>query len=152
MIHKDNISEPSSAAEQAEAAQQKAVYGQGDASFQAAGGEAGIARLVQDFYREMSSLPQAQKIRGMHPDDLTVSIDKLSRFLCGWLGGPKRFSEKYGKIQIPVAHRHLPIGEAERDAWLMCMEKALARQPYQEDFKQYLLVQLAVPAERCRNQ
>lgn len=129
----------------------KAVYGQGDASFVAAGGEEGIRQLVNDFYAEMSSLKQAEKIRAMHPADLAVSIDKLSRFLCGWLGGPKRYSEKYGKIHIPVAHRHLAIGEAERDAWLACMEKAIARQAYSEAFKSYLLKQLAVPAERCRN-
>jgi len=31
------------------------------------------------------------------------------------------------------------------------MEKALAKQPYEQDFREYLLKQLSVPAERCRN-
>lgn len=128
----------------------QAVYGEGDASFQAAGGEAGLRALVDAFYDIMAQLPQAQKIRAMHAEDLALSRDKLARFLCGWLGGPRRYSEKYGPINIPQAHRHLSIGEAERDAWLACMAQAIEQQPYAEDFKVYLLKALAVPAERCR--
>lgn len=129
---------------------EKPRYGVGDASFQAAGGEQGIRRLVDDFYDYMDSLPEARTIRAMHPADLEVSRDKLARFLCGWLGGPKLFPQKYGPIAIPRAHGHLPIGRAERDTWLLCMSKAVDRQPYSPDFKKYLLVQLAIPAERCR--
>lgn len=126
-------------------------YGTDDASFLAAGQYDGIKALVDAFYDAMESLPEAQTIRAMHPDDLTESRDKLTRFLCGWLGGPKLFSEKYGAIRIPVAHRHLEIGPAERDAWLQCMKVAAEAQPYPEDFKHYLLEQLWVPAERSRN-
>lgn len=129
---------------------QRPVYGKGDASFQAAGGEQGVFRLVNEFYRQMSILPEASRIRAMHSEDLSSSIDKLARFLCGWLGGPKLYREKYGEIRIPVAHRHLDIGPAERDAWLLCMEKAIERQPFPEDFKSYLLRELFVPAERSR--
>ena len=127
------------------------VYGDGDASFQAAGGVEGIRQLVDDFYDIMDQLPEAKGIRDMHPQDLTVSRDKLARFLCGWLGGPKLYREKYGPIQIPRAHSHLSIGIHERDTWLLCMWKALEKQPYQEDFKHYLIKQLFVPAERSRN-
>ena len=129
-----------------------AVYGEADASFQAAGGEAGIRLLAEEFYRQMSVLPESKKIFDMHTGDLEVTIDKLTRFLCGWLGGPKLFNEKYGQIRIPVAHKHLEIGTNERDAWLLCMQKALQLQPYEDDFKVYLLEQLFVPAERSRNQ
>lgn len=127
-------------------------YGNGDASFHAAGGEEGIRHLIDDFYDIMDLLPEARSIRDMHPQDLTVSRDKLSRFLCGWLGGPKLYQEKYGRIQIPRAHSHLHIGIHERDTWLLCMWKALEAQPYSEDFKDYLIEQLFVPAERSRNQ
>jgi hemoglobin len=99
----------------------------------------------------MDEQPNAKVIRDMHKKDLTESIDKLTHFLCGWLGGPKLFSEKYGPIRIPKAHSHLNIGYAERDAWLYCMEQAISKQPYERDFKQYLLAQLAIPAERSRN-
>ena len=94
----------------------------------------------------------ARVIRQMHALDLQESRDKLARFLCGWLGGPKRYSEKYGPISIPKAHRHLSIGIVERDAWLACMQDAVDQQPYAASFKQYLMEQLYVPAERSRNQ
>lgn len=126
------------------------AYGEGDASFRAAGGIAGIEALVERFYAWMDELPEAREIRRMHPDDLTLSKDKLARFLCGWLGGPKRYQEVYGSIRIPAAHAHFGIGPAERDAWLECMRHAVDEQPYAKDFKVYLLQQLAVPAERVR--
>jgi len=131
--------------------QSKRAYGDGDTSFQTAGGEAGIKTLVDAFYHAMATLPQAQHIRQMHDDDLTESNDKLFRFLCGWLGGPKLYREKYGSIAIPRAHAHLDIGIEERDAWLACMAEALKTQDYPEDFKAYLMEALMFPADRCRN-
>lgn len=128
----------------------KPAYGQGDTSFQTAGGREGLRLLVDEFYQQMEVLEAARGIRDMHAEDLEVSRDKLALFLCGWLGGPKLYSAKYKSIGIPRAHAHLDIGVGERDAWLLCMEKAIAKQPYAEDFKEYLLVQLAVPAERSR--
>lgn len=123
-------------------------YGVGDASYQAAGGIEGLRRLVDDFYRIMDSWKPAQTIRSMHGEDLTMSRDKLACFLSGWLGGPKLFRERYGAISIPMFHRSWPIGEAERDAWLGCMAQAIELQPYTAEFKEYLLRQLRVPAER----
>jgi hemoglobin len=125
-------------------------YGQGDASYRAAGEQEGIHQLVDAFYDAMCVLPEAATIRAMHQDDLTESRDKLTRFLCGWLGGPKLFSAKYGPINIPTAHRHLVIGPEERDAWLACMQEALKSQPYADDFKRYLMTQLWIPADRSR--
>jgi len=127
------------------------IYGEEDTSFQAAGGFDGIKQLVDAFYYAMEALPQARTVREMHNPNLEESRDKLTRFLCGWLGGPKLFSEKYGPIRIPVAHRHLSIGPAERDAWLACMQIAVDSQPYPQPFRDYLMAQLYVPAERSRN-
>jgi hemoglobin len=124
------------------------LYGFSDTSFQAAGGIDGIRKLVDDFYLEMDVLPEAAIIRKMHKTDLTTSRDKLTLFLCGWMGGPRNYQEKYGSINIPRSHAHLPIGEAERDAWLLCMERSIAKQGYSPEFSTYLLVQLKIPAER----
>ena len=123
-------------------------FGLGDTSYRAAGGEEGIRRLVDSFYDAMEIDELATTIRAMHPRDLTTSRDKLARFLCGWLNGPNRYLEKYGSISIPGVHAHLDIGAAERDAWLRCMENAIAVQPYSAGFKTYLLSQLAIPANR----
>ncbi|MDP6165091.1 MAG: group II truncated hemoglobin [Gammaproteobacteria bacterium] len=125
------------------------TYGSGDTSYQAAGQLSGLTQLVNDFYDMMDSLPEATHIRAMHPQDLTVSRDKLTLFLSSWLNGPRLYSEKYGKgITMPQAHAHLPIDDRDRSAWMECMNLALQKQDYAEDFKAYLLTQLNVPASR----
>ncbi len=125
-------------------------YGEGDASYCAAGKDVGIRQLSVDFYDFMNTLPEAQEIRAMHSEDLSVMIDKLTLFLCGWLGGPRLYAPKYGPIHIPMAHQHLIINEPERDAWLLCMYKAIEIQTYTPAFKDYLRKQIAIPAERIR--
>ncbi|MGB5164364.1 MAG: group II truncated hemoglobin [Woeseiaceae bacterium] len=125
-------------------------YGTGDASFKAAGGETGIRHLVDEFFNRMGSDERFTIIFAMHPDDNDVSRDKLARFLCGWLGGPKLYNEKYGAIGIPRVHAHLAIASAERDQWLTCMSESVALQPFAADFKTYLMEQLYVPAEAVR--
>ncbi|HHL31570.1 MAG TPA: globin [Oceanospirillales bacterium] len=123
-------------------------YGVLDASYQAAGGETGIRKLVDDFYQQMETQQRGKHIRAMHKDELGLIKDKLALFLMGWLGGPRNYAKKYGGISIPMVHKHLIINEEERDAWLFCMGQALQYQDYEPEFKDYLLKQLAVPANR----
>ena len=125
-------------------------YGTGDTSFQAAGGEDGLRQLVDTFFDRMDSDERFATIYALHPEDKTVSRDKLARFLCGWLGGPKLYNEKYGAIGIPRVHAHLAIATAERDQWLTCMTESVAEQPFAPDFKKYLMDALFVPAEAVR--
>jgi hemoglobin len=124
------------------------TYGVGDASYQAAGGFAGLQRLVADFYQQMDQRPEAATLRRLHGDSLELAADKLACFLSGWLGGPKLFQAKYGSIAIPAFHAQWPIDESLSDAWLACMAAAIACQPYAPDFAGYLLTQLRVPAQR----
>ncbi len=126
------------------------AYGTGDASYRAAGGETGLRKLVDTFFDRMTSDQRFATIYAMHPEDIDVSRDKLARFLCGWLGGPSLFNEKYGPISIPRDHSHLAIGVGERDQWLTCMAESVAEQPFVEDFRIYLMEQLFVPAEGVR--
>lgn len=137
-------------------------FGKADQSFAAAGGEAGIHKLVDCFYDIMSSDAAYATIWKWHPKDKPgadrrpgskdkqLARDKLSAFLSGWLGGPRRFQEEFGSISIPAAHAHLAVTEVERDLWLACMQKAVAQQGYTAEFAEYLLRALAVPAERIR--
>ena len=126
-------------------------YGTSDTSYKAAGELEGLTKLVDDFYDQMSTLTEAKHIREMHPNDLSLSRKKLVYFLSGWLGGPSLYAQHFGGISIPRSHQHLVIGDAEGDAWLLCMEKALEKQPYQEDFKTYLIEQLKFPTERIKD-
>lgn len=126
------------------------VFGVGDASFQAAGGREGLRRLVEDFYLAMDTLPEAACVRQLYPESLDLARDKLATFLCGWLGGPHEYAERFGPISIPGFHTRWRVGEQERDAWLACMAWAIERQGYAPAFADYLLTQLRVPAERVR--
>ncbi len=128
----------------------KQTFGVGDASYQAAGGIDGIQKLVGCFYDLMDSLPESQNIRALHRKDLKTARTRLAWFLSGWLGGPKLYQEQVGAISIPGFHRRFNVGSAEKDAWLNCMQLAIADQPYSDEFKKYLLEQLSIPAERCR--
>ncbi|TKB54352.1 MAG: globin [Nitrospira sp.] len=118
--------------------------------YRASGELAGIARLVDAFYANMGTFPEARVIRNMHPEDLTEPRKKLTYFLCGVLGGPSLFIEHYGGVNLPDFHRKFPIGTEERDAWMLCMQRAIAVQPYEASFKEYLLARLWIPAERIR--
>ena len=93
--------------------------------FVGAGGAEGVARLVDRFYFHMSSRPEAETIRALHPADLTPVREVLTRYLTEWLGGPAAYSTERGHPRL--RRRHLPfrIGEAERDAWMLCMRSAL---------------------------
>lgn len=125
-------------------------YGMGDNSYNMAGKLAGITKLVDEFYQNMDDLSEARKVRDMHSTDLTDSRTKLAYFLSGWLGGPKLYAEHFGSINIPMAHKHLTVGVEESESWLLCMQKAVDNQPYEDTFKIYLMEQLRVPAERIR--
>lgn len=123
-------------------------YGTGDASYRAAGGITGLRQLVDDFYRLMDERPEAAALRALHPADLSSSRDKLACFLSGWLGGPRLFAERYGSISIPAFHAQWQVDESLARAWLDCMAGAIALQPYEPTFAEYLLAQLHVPAQR----
>lgn len=131
--------------------QEDTEYGNGDTSYQAAGGETGIRALVDAFYTIMGNDTRFTPIFNMHPEDIDVSRDKLATFLSGWLGGPRIYPQKYGSIGIPAVHQHLPITNDERDQWLSCMKEAIDNQPFDERFKHYLLEQLAIPAQAIVN-
>ncbi|HVK87760.1 MAG TPA: group II truncated hemoglobin [Kofleriaceae bacterium] len=125
-------------------------YGQGDASYEAAGGAEGLRRVVWRFYEYMETLPEAKTIRDMHEEDLTLVRDKLHVFLCAWLGGPNEYRTKFGPISIPGSHARFAIDAAERDAWLLCMARAVDEQPWADEFKTYFMSAISIPAERVR--
>ncbi len=90
-----------------------------------AGGEQGIHKLVERFYELMDELPEARAIRALHPADLSNAKSRLFMFLSGWLGGPKLYEDRFGHPKLRQKHISFPIGDAERDAWMLCMTRAL---------------------------
>ncbi|MAE97385.1 MAG: hypothetical protein CL910_22275 [Deltaproteobacteria bacterium] len=114
------------------------------------GKEEGIRRLVELFYQYMSELPEAATIRNMHAEDISPMEDKLTVFLTGWMGGPERYRERFGRVIIPAAHEPYPIGSAERDQWLLCMRHALDAVEAEPDLIEMLMPAFTQMAEMCR--
>ena len=48
--------------------------------------------------------PAAAGIRTLHPPTLDRSRDKLFWFLCGWLGGPNHYIERFGHPMLRARH------------------------------------------------
>ena len=94
-------------------------------SFELLGGEAAVRQLVDRFYDLMDLEPAYAGLRALHPDTLDGSRDKLHWFLCGWLGGPQLYIEKFGHPRLRARHLPYSIGIAERDQWMACMTQAL---------------------------
>src|SRR5262249_28431983 len=93
--------------------------------YEAIGGEQKVRALVDRFYDLMDTAPEAAGIRALHPETLDHSREKLFMFLSGWMGGPPLYIERFGHPRLRARHLPFPIGESERDQWLMCMNKAL---------------------------
>ena len=90
------------------------------------GGEPGVRALVDRFYDLMDLEPGFAGLRRLHPSTLDGSRDKLHWFLCGWLGGPALYQQRFGPPRLRARHLPYPIGIAERDQWLACMKQAMA--------------------------
>lgn len=121
--------------------------------YQRLGGEIAVKKLVNRFYELMDTLPEAVTIRALHPQDLTESNNKLFMFLSGWLGGPDLFQQAYGHPRLRRRHMPFLIDEAARDAWMLCMTKALEELQLDDVLlRQQLLQSLYKTADFMRNQ
>ncbi len=116
------------------------------------GGESAVRQLCKNFYEIMSETPKAKGIRDMHPEDITISEEKLYLFLTGWLGGPSLDTDKYGHPRLRSRHLPFAIGIEERDQWLYCMAHALARLELDQLFAEQLISSFAQTADFMRNQ
>ena len=97
-----------------------------DTPFEWMGGESKVRQLVDRFYDLMDLEPQYELLRAVHGSTLDDARDKLFWFLCGWLGGPSYFEERFGHPRLRMRHMPFSIGIAERDQWLACMDQAMS--------------------------
>jgi hemoglobin len=104
----------------------------GPTPFERLGGESGVRALVDRFYDLMDLEPAFAGIRALHPTTLDDSRDKLFWFLCGWLGGPNHYIERFGHPRLRARHLPYAIGIAERDQWMACMGLAMQEQGIDE--------------------
>lgn len=115
------------------------------------GGAEKVRALVRRFYQIMDELPEAYGIRKLHAENLQDAEDKLFKFLSGWMGGPQLFIQEYGHPMLHRRHLPFPIGESERDQWLMCMEKAMQDVVDDAALRAELIAAFSKVAEHMRN-
>lgn len=89
------------------------------------GGEGRVRELVDRFYDLMDLEPAYAALRAAHGSTLQDARDKLAWFLCGWLGGPDHYIERFGHPRLRMRHMPFSIGILERDQWLTCMDQAM---------------------------
>jgi len=119
--------------------------------FERIGGEESIRSLVHRFYRHMDELESSREIRAMHAKSLKASEEKLFMFLCGWMGGPNLYIEKYGHPRLRMRHLPFAIDESARDQWMHCMRLALDETVADQSLRDELMAAFYGVADFMRN-
>ncbi|WP_454731209.1 MULTISPECIES: group II truncated hemoglobin [Cupriavidus] len=120
-------------------------------AYELIGGEARVRELVDRFYDLMDLEEQFKGLRSLHPASLDGSRDKLFWFLCGWLGGPNHFIERFGHPRLRARHLPFQIGTSERDQWLRCMALAMQDVGLPDDLQLRLMKAFFDTADWMRN-
>ncbi|MBA4341950.1 MAG: cyanoglobin [Methylibium sp.] len=127
------------------------MSGQPQTAFDWVGGEGAVRTLVDRFYDLMELEPGYAKLRAMHPTDMAGSRDKLFWFLCGWLGGPDHYQQRFGHPRLRARHLPFAIGIAERDQWMACMRQAMQECQLDPELRQRLDASFMNTADWMRN-
>ncbi len=115
------------------------------------GGEAPLRALVDRFYDLLDLEPGFAGVRALHPESMDGSRDKLFWFLCGWMGGPQHYTDRFGHPMLRARHLPYAIGIAERDGWMACMRQALADTAVDPRLAEQLLQAFSGTADWMRN-
>ena len=77
-----------------------------DTPFVWIGGEERVKALVERFYDLMDLEPGYIALRAAHAGPLDNARQRLFWFLCGWMGGPQHYTERFGHPRLRM--RHMP--------------------------------------------
>jgi len=119
--------------------------------FEWIGGEARVRALVDRFYDLMDIEPAYHELRVAHGSTLDDARQKLHWFLCGWLGGPSHYEDRFGHPRLRQRHMPFAIGVQERDQWLACMDQAMGETGVPEDLRVRLRESFFKTADWMRN-
>lgn len=100
--------------------------------YELAGGEAAFTRIVENFYEGVA---QDETLRPLYPADLTESKRTTRLFLMQYFGGPGDYSQERGHPRLRMRHMPFAIGQAERDAWVKHMTKAIEAENFPPDLQ-----------------
>ncbi len=119
--------------------------------FEWIGGEAVVRSLVDRFYDLMDLEAGYTELRAAHGSSLDKARDHLFWFLCGWLGGPDYFVERFGHPRLRARHMPFKIGILERDQWLACMDQAMGDSAVPTELRERLKTSFFQTADWMRN-
>lgn len=120
-------------------------------AFEGIGGEARVKALTERFYDLMDLEPDYAALRAVHGSELTQAREKLFMFLCGWLGGPQHYTERFGHPRLRARHMPFVIGIKERDQWLACMDQAMGETGVPDELRAQLRESFFQTADWMRN-
>ena len=119
--------------------------------FDALGGEGVVSALVERFYDLMEVEPRYRELRAAHGSTLDNARQRLIWFLCGWLGGPQHYTERFGHPRLRQRHMPFSIGIVERDQWLACMDQAMQETGVPDAWRERLNASFFQTADWMRN-
>lgn len=119
--------------------------------FEWVGGEDAVRALSDRFYDLMHANPAYAEIRALHPESMDGARDRFFWFLCGWLGGPQHYIERFGHPRLRARHLPFAIGIRERDQWVACMTEAMTAQALDPDLIERLQDSFFKTADFMRN-
>jgi hemoglobin len=122
-----------------------------DTPYEWIGGEEKVKAMVERFYDLMDLEPAYADLRAVHGSDLSKARQHLFWFLCGWLGGPQHYTDRFGHPRLRMRHMPFSIGLKERDQWLACMDQAMAETGVPEDLRARLRDSFFQTADWMRN-
>lgn len=119
--------------------------------FEWIGGEPRVRALVDRFYDLMDLEPSYAQLRASHGSTLDDARQKLFWFLCGWLGGPSYYEDRFGHPRLRMRHMPFAIGVVERDQWLACMDQAMGETGVPAELRERLKESFFKTADWMRN-
>ena len=119
--------------------------------FEWIGGEDRVLALTERFYDLMDLEPGYAALRAAHGNELADARQKLFWFLCGWLGGPNHYIERFGHPMLRARHLPYRIGVVERDQWMACMMLAMAERAVEPTMAERLAQAFFGTADWMRN-
>ena len=119
--------------------------------FEMIGGEEKVHALVERFYDLMDLEPGYKELRAAHGTELASARQKLYWFLCGWLGGPSHYEDRFGHPRLRMRHMPFKVGIAERDQWLACMDQAMGETGVPQELRERLRESFFKTADWMRN-
>jgi hemoglobin len=119
--------------------------------FEWIGGEDKLKALIERFYDLMDLEPAYARLREVHGKSLDQARQRTFWFLCGWMGGPQHYTERFGHPRLRARHLHVPIGVRERDQWLACMDQAMGEVGLDQALRSHLQTSFFQTADWMRN-